>query len=172
MKKYNRGFTLIELLVVISIIGLLSSVVLASLNTARSKARDAKTLEDIHQITLALQLVRSNDPNFLFPGNSGSWQCLKSSGTCWGGGYSANAGVITALAPYMSNVPRPSPPSGTEMYDAYLYLPNYTAYIGSSPPGTYIIYALERPFPGSCNGYYAGAYDVGYYYCYSFIDGL
>ncbi|HEY4493087.1 MAG TPA: type II secretion system protein [Candidatus Paceibacterota bacterium] len=54
--KRNSGFTLIELLVVIAIIGILSSVVLASLNTARKKARDARRISDIKQLQLALEL--------------------------------------------------------------------------------------------------------------------
>lgn len=55
-KNTNRGFTLIELLVVIAIIGILSSVVLASLNSARQKGRDARRISDIKQLQLALEL--------------------------------------------------------------------------------------------------------------------
>lgn len=51
----KRGFTLIELLVVIAIIGILSSVVLASLNTARLKARDTRRVSDIKSIQLAME---------------------------------------------------------------------------------------------------------------------
>lgn len=58
--RFRKGFTLIELLVVISIIGLLSSVVLASLNSARSKARDARRLEDMRQVSLAIELYRDS----------------------------------------------------------------------------------------------------------------
>ena len=55
MKKYNRGFTLIELLVVIAIIGILASVVLVSLNSARKKGNDTRVISDVNQIRTALE---------------------------------------------------------------------------------------------------------------------
>jgi prepilin-type N-terminal cleavage/methylation domain-containing protein len=56
----NKGFTLIELLVVIAIIGILSSVVLVSLNTARNKGSDAAVKADIAGVRAAAEIVYDN----------------------------------------------------------------------------------------------------------------
>lgn len=103
-----RGFTLIELLVVIAIIGILSGVVLASISTARMKARDIRRVADLAQIRNALEMYF--DDRGYYPqargearGDSGcsGWDC---------NGYAiSNAASWTALAadlaPYISPLP-------------------------------------------------------------------
>lgn len=93
MKQGNfktAGFTLIELLVVIAIIGLLSSIVLVSLNSARAKARDARRITDFGQIQTALELFYDSYGRYPITGGEptwdGHWQdfstCLESGSGC------------------------------------------------------------------------------------------
>ncbi len=67
MKKIrqSRGFTLIELLVVIAIIGILSSIVLASLNSARSRGADAAIKSNLNTVRLQAEIfAESNNGSY------------------------------------------------------------------------------------------------------------
>ena len=60
----KKGFTLIELLVVISIISLLSSIVFASLGSARDKGRDTAKIAELKQAQLAFEQFRFQNNRF------------------------------------------------------------------------------------------------------------
>ncbi len=120
LKQNQKGFTLIELLVVIAIIGLLASVVLLALGSARTKARDAKRLADVRQIGSAMELF-FND-------------------------YSAYPQTIASLAPtYMATFPTyPSPYDGCTPTS---YTASYT--VPATPASTYqLLFCISAPTGG------------------------
>lgn len=145
-KAPTRGFTLIELLVVIAIIGMLSSVVLASLNSARGKARDARRLSDLNQLRTALELYR--DTNNRYPGStlsgSGCWWLWASGNTSGGGTFLPE--LVTSGA--MPSVPKESFISGC----TYRYVYFNTTNTACGPAGNYavILATLEGNAPDSC----------------------
>jgi len=130
MKRVYKGFTLIELLVVIAIIGLLSTLAVVALNSARQRSRDAKRVADIRQIQTALELgfseVSSYPPvnSATTLGTGDAVRLCQSSATVqsW-----TNAAGSTATAPgaacsstgttYMGLVPANPTPNGA----AYVY---------------------------------------------------
>lgn len=116
------GFTLIELLVVVAIIGILASVVLASLNTARAKARDAKRIAEIKQIQTALELYYFD--NGSYPDSGSAWRSECASY----GGY-APSDVIPGLVPsYISSLPADPTMNKIISASCYLYRSNTVDY--------------------------------------------
>lgn len=93
MKK--TGFTLIELLVVIAIIGLLSSVVTASLSTARGKAQNTKTVSGVLSYKNALELYYVDNGHYP--------QTTVDEKFCLGGSDCVLAGVTKNNSPELYN---------------------------------------------------------------------
>ncbi len=112
--KLAKGFTLIELLVVIAIIGILSSAVLSSLNSARERSNNTAYVSQMREYQKALALYYSNQGRY--PG-SGSWGCIGTGfpgGVCWdSASYNeSNATAValrTAVASYIDATKIPGP---------------------------------------------------------------
>jgi general secretion pathway protein G len=81
-KPQIKGFTLIELLVVIAIIGILSSVALVGLNTARRQGRDTRRIADLRQVQTALELYLQQNPTY--PNGITDWSGLKTALSSFG----------------------------------------------------------------------------------------
>jgi prepilin-type N-terminal cleavage/methylation domain-containing protein len=132
----KKGFTLVELLVVISIIGLLATIVMVSLGSARTKARDTRRKVDLEQIVLALEMYYSDYNTYVVPGTG--WQ---GGSAGWfnyeGGTYPKSIAHGIEEAEYMSKAPRdPSISSDNEV-------PQYMKYPCGN--GFYVYARLENP---------------------------
>ena len=144
-EKKTLGFTLIELLVVISIIGILSSLGMVSLNNARVKARDALRKADMTQLRTAIMLYY--DENNKYPA-CGVWDesredfgaapdqtyadCYKNSLT---------SAIAAGSRPYLSPMPKDplNPQNNPGDNDTYFY-----RYVGKTDGTQYaLVYRIE-----------------------------
>ena len=112
MKNNKKGFTLIELLVVIAIIGLLSTLAVVSLNSARTKARDARRMSDLKQISTAVELFSAQNSSGTYP--AGSADCSTGVTNTGTNVICAGNAVADGTDTFLSSIP--DDPDGTSHY--------------------------------------------------------
>ncbi|MEK7125725.1 MAG: prepilin-type N-terminal cleavage/methylation domain-containing protein [Patescibacteria group bacterium] len=150
--QLKQGFTLIELLVVISIIGILSTLAIVSLNDARAKARDAKRISDIKQVQTALELFLA-DRNGYPAGNDLVLGAGAGSTLSQTGGFAAAVAGTT----YMGKVPGNPAPNGVDY--------KYTSYTSSAKTSVCAAvpcawYEIAFELEGQTGGLAAGAHSA------------
>ncbi len=62
IQENQKGFTLVELLVTVGIIGILATIIVASLSGTRGRARDAQRISDVKQFSALLDAEASSEP--------------------------------------------------------------------------------------------------------------
>ncbi len=105
-KNDRRGLTLVELLIVIAIIGTVLSVVLNSLSSAKSKARDAERITHFNQIRNALEIFYATYGQYPTTADATSWdERWQNLSTCLETGVGCGF-AISNYTPSLSNVPQ------------------------------------------------------------------
>lgn len=126
MNSDKRGFTLIELLIAISIIGLLSSVVLTTINTSRIKARNTQRIANANAIEAGFYVATTGTSNQFPITNSG--YCLGKA-SCWNGTYVNSSAIDALLKTGMAGEVIPLDPSwkANQYGDAFVYYADASA---------------------------------------------
>ena len=134
MEDGQRGFTLIELLVVISIIGVLSTVAMTSLNGVKKKTRDTERKAELMQIKKALESYYVEHGQYVSEGTVDS-----SIGTCttapcletdWNYTNASIIGLVLRNHGYFQNLPL-DPINSTAYY--YQYEPDCNQGVCATP---------------------------------------
>lgn len=155
------GFTLIELLVVIAVIGIITTIIVVSVRSGQSRARDAKRATDLEALNTAIQMYYRATGHFpslpencgdytKFPDGQYTWAADRHPSSNqvsrWASGACLTADFIPGLVPkYISALPTdPGPQIGQQNYRGFLY---YHFYDPGSKLECYKIVAHEPEYP-------------------------
>ncbi|HZS43028.1 MAG TPA: type II secretion system protein [Candidatus Paceibacterota bacterium] len=154
-RDQKRGFTLIELMVVLSIIGLLVTVILTNIVTARAKTSDSQVLQNLVQLRNAVEQYYSDN---------GTYPTVSTSNI-------DSVSLPNFVPAYISSVPT------SPLYR--MIIPTYSGYlsfkyscgsqaVNNSDLAPYIVYALYTPYQlNPANTQYRGASPYSTIVCLS-----